>query len=97
MATTQNTIAATNVDSVAMGADATRRWLYIRNYSSATLNVGQTTMFVAFGKIATAGTGGELEIVAGGEYMWEVVGEIPLEAVHVITASGGANGCVMSQ
>jgi hypothetical protein len=104
MATTQTAISASSVASTPVGVNQARRLLYIRNYSSSA-----ATMWVAFGKTATAGTAGELEIIAGGEYLFggrlpPSVGNLPLgttlipcptESISVITSSSTATGCIM--
>lgn len=106
MATKQTAINATNVDSTVLSQDLTRRYLYLRNYSTS----GQT-MWIAFGKAATAGTAGELEMVAGGEYVFGgplppnvanlpqsfFLPVCPTEEVHVITSTGTATGAAMTQ
>lgn len=97
MATTQSIVSATTSTAIALGADVTRKYLYIRNYSDATLNPGQITFWVAFGKVATVGTGGEMEFPAGFEFTWDVAGEVPLESINVITSTGSEKGCVVTQ
>src|SRR5882672_2323064 len=72
-----------------------RRALYIRNYSAST-----GTMWIAFGKDATAGSGGEMELIPSGEYNWNgllppLQGNVPLESISIIVSGGTATGCIV--
>ena len=67
-------------------------------------------MWVAFGKFATLGTAGEIELVAGGEYTFGgplppnkstlpggfILPQCPQEAIYIVSATP-ATGCVMEQ
>lgn len=106
MPTTQTAINASSAPAQVLSADPTRRWLYIRNYSASA-----QTIWVAFGKTATAGTAGEREIIPGGEYSWGgplppatqnipggfALPPVPTESISVITSSGTATGTVETQ
>jgi hypothetical protein len=57
-------------------------------------------MYIAFGQPATAGTNGEMELVAGGEYNWNgllppLQGNVPLESINIIVTGGSATGCIV--
>ena len=68
-------------------------------------------MWIAFGQVATAGTNGELEVPPGTEYIWgqalgapadianvlDVRRQCPTDAIHVITSTGSATGCALTQ
>lgn len=101
MATQHFKINATGVSSVAAPADVNRISLYIRNYSGS----GQT-VWVAFGQVATAGTNGEMELVPGAEYAFGSttfpnntlpLKAYPTESVNVITSTGTATGCIVTE
>lgn len=58
--TQQFAINASSASAVVAPADQNRRYALISNYSDST-----EIMWVAFGKAATCGTAGELEVLAG--------------------------------
>lgn len=106
MATNQQPISASNVDSKVLATNPTRRALYIRNYAGSAQSI-----WVKFGGVATAGAAGELEVIPGGEYNFGgplppgvrnlpsgfFLPNCPTEEIHVITSTGTATGCVMEQ
>jgi hypothetical protein len=113
MATKQFAINATMASSIpsnssnqTAGSDPDRRSLYIRNYSTSLV-----TMWVAFGQPATAGTNGEMEVPPDFEYTFGgslkpstqtlpgsfYLPNCPHESINVITSSGVATGCVVTQ
>lgn len=95
----QTPINATTNDAQLLPYQSERTYLHIRNYSGST-----ETMWVAFGRAATAGTNGELEIVPGSEYIWGSIlwtaygsqPSCPQDPIHVITSTGTASGCCLT-
>ena len=99
-------IAAGTGSSLALAQANYRFFLHIRNYQYApgTINAQTYPIYVSFGKPATLGTKGELEIIAGSEYIW---GDLnygsntyqadgcPTDAIYIITASGTTYGCIL--
>lgn len=105
MSTQQFPITATTTAAIFAAADKNRNSMYIRNYGDPTVNPGQVSMWVAFGKVATVGTAGEMEIVPGAEYSFgpsllpnntTPLKGYPQEFVSIITASSTAVGCIMT-
>ena len=112
MATTQTVIAATGSNSIPVAQNTTRRQLYIKCYAN---QPGTTTpqtgvMYIAFGKPATLGTAGELELLPGSEYIFGgplpprvanlphgfILPNCPTESINVI-ATMTMVGAVMEQ
>lgn len=112
MATQQTVIAATTSAATVLAADTTRRFLYIKNYAyqPGTTTPQTDVIYIAFGKTATAGTAGEIELVPGGEYIFGgplpprisnlpkgfVLPNCPTEYISVI-ATGTTKGAIMVQ
>lgn len=101
MATIQTPINVGTTAVQVVGGRA-RRGLWIQSYSTGDFG-GNASMFVAFGKVATAGSGGELEITAGGVYVFGASGSVltfgelpvcPTEYISIITISGTALGAI---
>ena len=105
MATTQTPIALTGsaVTVVPAIGAILRQYMAIQNYVAS-----PGTMYVAFGKVATAGTAGEWELPAGATIAWgnPPPGVIspsvifagvapPQESVSIINSGGNANGGIM--
>jgi hypothetical protein len=113
MATTQSLITATSVAATTVALDSTRRMLHIKNYfyQPGTTTAQTGVIYVAFGKVATLGTAGELELIPGGEYTYGgplppnkqtlpggfILPVCPQEYISVITATGTMYGFVMTQ
>lgn len=89
ISTIEAPIVATITNSTPIGAGS-RKYLSIYNYSGSAVS-----MWVRFGVPATAGLAGELEVLPGRTYVWD--GVVPQESINVITASGAANGYVITR
>lgn len=103
--TTQLPIAAiAGSSTVVTATDNTRRFLYLRNYTGSA-----DTLWIAFGRPATAGSNGELELAPGEEISFggklesNLVGQptafqqnCPVESINVIATSTTATGCVLT-
>lgn len=101
MATIQTAISVSTTAVQVVGGRA-RKGLWIQSYSTTDFG-SQVSMFVAFGKVATAGNAGELEITAGGLYVFGASGNVltfgelpvcPTEYISIITISGTAVGAI---
>lgn len=113
VATTQTAITATGSTGVVRAADPTRRMLFIKCYvNNPTNQVAQTgAIYVAFGKAATVGTAGELELIPGSEYVFGgplpprvanlphgmILPNCPTESINVISSSGTVYGAILEQ
>lgn len=107
MATAQISIVANASSAQVLVANPGRRSLFIQNYAESAVSI-----YVAFGRSATAGANGELEIPPGQNFSWggtlaisanppstgpTAAPACPTESVSVIVASGSATGAVITQ